>query len=365
MKLVFESLNELLSFEKRTNPLGSLGVGQRELIKQWLTDVNITSYKLHDDMSIDVLTPIVNFKSITSFPDYINFNVYQPIKIKIDISNLKTDRDIINAMNLNPWYAFKYSILKKDNRLLDIILKNKNLYKYTIINATLDFNDSRYDQSFYITDVFKKAVDYFIDDINIQDSKGNTLAICAVINKNLDILKFLVEEGIDLNIKNKRNKSVFDYSHASTMITKFLRQFKNSSEYADKEFIVACKGMNYKFVKEMLESDFKNINAINNLGNTVLMTTVNKVFNGSIRGLIELVELLIERGIDINYVNPKNNETALSIILEMYSKMWNSTRDFTTLISVFCLLVKYGADPNIGDGGRFIFEFNKMKAKYL
>jgi hypothetical protein len=56
MKLVVESLNELYSFERKSNPLSSLGIGLKKLIEDWLDNSRLSkntyNYEINDDYSV-------------------------------------------------------------------------------------------------------------------------------------------------------------------------------------------------------------------------------------------------------------------------------------------------------------------------
>jgi len=74
MKLVSESLNELYNFEKKSDPLFSLGVGKKVLITRWLDEMGIKNYIINDDYTIDVEGNVDLFnRGLDKFPDYIKF----------------------------------------------------------------------------------------------------------------------------------------------------------------------------------------------------------------------------------------------------------------------------------------------------
>ena len=74
MNIVCESLNELRNFERKRDPLSSLGVGQRKLIKDWLEEMDVKNYMINDDLTIDVKGSVnLNGKDLAKFPDYIQF----------------------------------------------------------------------------------------------------------------------------------------------------------------------------------------------------------------------------------------------------------------------------------------------------
>jgi hypothetical protein len=65
----------MYSFEKKSDPLDSLGVGQRSLITKWLDEMNIEYYAINNDFTIDVVNNIsMEFYNIKELPEYINFN---------------------------------------------------------------------------------------------------------------------------------------------------------------------------------------------------------------------------------------------------------------------------------------------------
>src|SRR5271157_3837433 len=75
MKLVKESLNEIMHFERSNDPLVTLQVGKRAQIIKWLDTYEIDNYVINDDLTIDVKGSVsLSFKKLTKFPDFIKFN---------------------------------------------------------------------------------------------------------------------------------------------------------------------------------------------------------------------------------------------------------------------------------------------------
>ena len=71
-KLVFESLN---SFNRKKDPLSSLGVGQIHFIRSWLDEMGVKNYTINDDLTIDVNGSVwLLNRGLTEFPSYIKFN---------------------------------------------------------------------------------------------------------------------------------------------------------------------------------------------------------------------------------------------------------------------------------------------------
>src|SRR5271157_4661349 len=80
MKLVKESLNELLGFEHTDDVNKNLHLGKRAIIENWLKKVLVyenesTQCLINNDLTIDTYTNIhiINNPEFTEFPDYIQF----------------------------------------------------------------------------------------------------------------------------------------------------------------------------------------------------------------------------------------------------------------------------------------------------
>jgi hypothetical protein len=70
-KLVSKSLN----FERKSDPLDSLGVGKKVLITKWLDEMGVKNYIINDDYTIDVEYSVHLYnKNLEKFPEYIQFN---------------------------------------------------------------------------------------------------------------------------------------------------------------------------------------------------------------------------------------------------------------------------------------------------
>jgi hypothetical protein len=103
-KLISESLN----FEKKSDPLVSLGVGKKALIEQWLKDSGIDNYEIDDNYEITVYDN-VNIFDLTRLPDYINFKEVSGAFIynKDKIQSKKGFPEIINDYNPNRILSLK------------------------------------------------------------------------------------------------------------------------------------------------------------------------------------------------------------------------------------------------------------------
>jgi hypothetical protein len=68
----------ILTFKKHDDPLHSLGIGQRKLIEDWLDNIYIKNYTIHDDLSIDI-NESVDVSIMKNIPDFIKINNYNEL----------------------------------------------------------------------------------------------------------------------------------------------------------------------------------------------------------------------------------------------------------------------------------------------
>lgn len=115
----------------------------------------------------------------------------------------------------------------------------------------------------------KKLHDGF--DVNTVDSGGRSILQEAVIQKNHDLIKLLLEHGADVNLQCERNWTALHFA-----------------------------AQNYDLVaSKLLIQNGANVNAQDDYGNSVISKAVfNCRNNGG-----ELIKLLLENGADINVRN--------------------------------------------------------------
>ena len=74
-KLVAESLNEVMGFERSDDIKVSLQLGKRVPIVKWLDTMGVENYTINPDWTIDVIGDVkLSYKNLIEFPDYIKFN---------------------------------------------------------------------------------------------------------------------------------------------------------------------------------------------------------------------------------------------------------------------------------------------------
>jgi len=73
-KLISESLDKY-NFEKKSDPLTSLGIGRKIMIEKWLEKMKRSgNYTINDDYTIDAGNVDLDNRDLFEFPDYIQFN---------------------------------------------------------------------------------------------------------------------------------------------------------------------------------------------------------------------------------------------------------------------------------------------------
>ena len=65
-----------MDFKRNQDSFDPLSIGLKQVIKDWLKKMNIESYKIRDDLSIDVLDDInLKDRNLEELPEFIQFNV--------------------------------------------------------------------------------------------------------------------------------------------------------------------------------------------------------------------------------------------------------------------------------------------------
>jgi len=144
-------------------------------------------------------------------------------------------------------------------------------------------------------------------DINETGISGNTILHYAILDNKSDIIKQLLILGACLHLKNKFYKSPMD---------------------------VAFHYLNYFTVKTIILYGNINVNIKNKMGDP-LLTTIIKTFNFDLYRKKELVELLINKGVNVNSLD-KNGHTPL-----YYAKRKNDYKNIYKLLKKMVHIKKY------------------------
>ena len=255
-----------------------------------------------------------------------------------------------------------------------------------------------------------ETVRYLINsevDIDVQDNDGNTALIMASQNGYFDIVKLLVDNGAYIEIKNNSGCTAIDCSRTTEILTFFMKidpfyTFNNreiliyQSQYGNKEsvkilldegidinirnqngntpFMTASFWKNTDIMKLLLEYG-ANVNDQDNIGKTALMYSVSS---------IEVTKILLEAGADVNMQN-NYGYTALmysyskeitKILLEAgadinmqnnygYTALMQASYYGNTHFDAVEILLQYGADTTIrNNDGETAMDIAKKQKNY-
>lgn len=180
--------------------------------------------------------------------------------------------------------------------------------------------------------------------IDAQDNKGNTSLHYASFCKCYEVIELLLKHNADSSIKNKNNKTVFDYpvDNGFTLLgravemkdyQRIARLLAEGCDINDQNIITGdtllhklSRFGSIEMVKFLISKN-ANVNAVNFSGNTPLQIAC---FGRGISS-IETISALIAAGADVNALN-SDNRTVLDI-----AYLINPTQE------IIDLLKKYGA----------------------
>jgi hypothetical protein len=144
-------------------------------------------------------------------------------------------------------------------------------------------------------------------DINILDRNGNTALMLACINNHLDIVRELINLGINVNIQNKEGRTALMLSNNIEIVLELINRGADIN-VLDRNGNTALLLVNNVEILHILINRGADINLRNRNGNTILMNAVNTEN-------YMLVQELINMGFNINLRN-NSDETALDIAKE-------------------------------------------------
>lgn len=286
---------------------------------------NITSYSLNQALIvaikkgyIDIFKYLIQNGADINVVDYNNNNMLmmEPtlemvkflLKFNINV-NLKNKNGVTPLI-----YALKNSNIENAELLIEAganIIDADNDGETTLMYAVLDGTD---------TVKFLLKYNGVINMINLVDNDGYTALGYAERYDQYDTFKLLIENGADIEIKNKKGLTplMIALSKASINYIKLLldhgADVNATNDEGDTPLMIATK-KGYTPVKFLFNNVPKlniKINAINNQGDNALMLAIKKSDNRineydiSIRNAqISMIQLLIDKGININI---KNND---------------------------------------------------------
>lgn len=162
-------------------------------------------------------------------------------------------------------------------------------------------------------ETIKRLIDEGVD-INIKDSDGRTATMIATYNNDVTTAKVLIEAGADVNIQDDMKNNPFLYAGAEGYIDILKLTIKAGADpsitnrYGGTALIPASEHGYVDVIKELLTNTDTDVNHVNDLGWTALLEAI--ILNDGDEKQQQTVQLLIDYGADVN-IPDKNNVTPL------------------------------------------------------
>jgi ankyrin repeat protein len=232
--------------------------------------------------------------------------------------------------------------------------------KKTLLEKEIERNKKEYEET--IQELEKNSTD-----INFQVKKGYTCLILAVCNNNMEVVKYLCENGADLEITDYEFKNTalfFGIGNNHTEVVEYLIEkganINHRNSNGDSPLHFACIKGNLQLVK-LLHQKGADLNEPNSEGNTPIAFCTGNKFT-------DVMEYLIE-----NKVNLKNQKvhllplthhcienemywglelliTADKTLINKWDKNFNTPLEFAVQINnvdAVDILLENGANPNV------------------
>jgi len=219
----------------------------------------------------------------------INQNNEELVELLIDYGN---DNEIpININNKNEFNNYPlFQAIKYNN--LDTVI---SLINYGVDhNIDMNIQDENGNTPLTLSyklgykKIFKYLVKYL--DINQKDSKGKSVLFYVIDKEDEEYIKYLINIGADINLKDSLSNCILDY---------------------------AIKKGNISIIKILLQKFNINVNEINSEGDTPILSLI-KSDKYKVKEKEEIVNKLIEKGCDINFVNKESKSSLIYAINKSY-----------------------------------------------
>jgi ankyrin repeat protein len=257
----------------------------------------------------------------------------------------KTPEEKVNLYDNKPIIESEYCISpigvafeNYNQEIVTLLIKNNSdIYeKIYIYNnwglSRIDKGDSLLSNLLYHNDTLN--INLLLNDKNYdikKDSNHDLIILRAIENRNLYIIKLFMENGFDIHIYEKRRNYLSDFLFRKDPIEKLFINAIIDSPYPDEDIIEFNR--NKDIVKYLIDK-VKDL-ATSNILMTICSTRADNcpsLGNSSLD--LEIIQLLIDNGADVNTIN-KDGESLLMIIVKSnFENKYKATK----------LLIENGAD---------------------
>ena len=183
-------------------------------------------------------------------------------------------------------------------------------------------------------------------DINTKTDKGKNALMyaCDIGNGNLELVKYLVEKGIDINAKDNDGETALFKSYENFDISKYLIEkgldINAKNDEGNNPLLISCMCPYIATVEFLIKECKADIDVRDNDGNTPLHLVFECEYPE-----IEIIEFLLDNGANINAKNNRG-ENVLRYACEHYG-----------IEDIIKFLIEKGADINMKDNiGRSALE---------
>lgn len=186
-----------------------------------------------------------------------------------------------------------------------------------------------------------------IADINAKDRMGNSALMASVwFNKNIPIVRYLIEQGADPNAIDQQGFSILADSlyrayKSETAVAHFL--LEHGAHVTPDALIRAARSPDLDLVKKMLAS-IGNVNVVDqHRGITALQAAIESfISHGSNETPHNnIISYLLDQGADVNYKPTLEVDTPIFRVIDDYFyPLWG---DYPASLELIELLLKHGA----------------------
>lgn len=198
------------------------------------------------------------------------------------------------------------------NKYQEIVFDYKNANKDNVLNFVLATNTNMHLIRFLV----RAGAD-----INYKNKNGvSNLMVASFYNSNPDIVNFLIKNGANVNTRDNKSKTPLMYAAVSNKelkVTQYLVNAKANVNDVDENgdsalVFAAINNSNLQIMRKLLNSE-ADVNIMDKKGYSLLM----KVFQNYNNNTQEIVEELIEHGVELN---PKTDKLSPLMLAATYSR---------------------------------------------